>query len=57
MGKGHDAVATNADLWLSKHRRATDLSADRADKAARQFGTLGSGNHFFEVCVDERKRV
>src|SRR5690606_311504 len=26
-------------------------------KAAKQFGTLGSGNHFFEVCVDERTRV
>src|SRR5205085_1012422 len=22
-----------------------------------QFGTLGSGNHFFELCVDERARV
>ena len=26
-------------------------------KAAKQFGTLGSGNHFFELCVDERGRV
>ncbi len=24
---------------------------------AKQFGTLGSGNHFFELCVDERGRV
>ncbi len=23
----------------------------------KQFGTLGSGNHFFELCVDERARV
>ena len=23
----------------------------------KQFGTLGSGNHFFELCVDERGRV
>jgi tRNA-splicing ligase RtcB len=47
-------VADNADKWLAKHKPATDLAADRATKAARQFGTLGSGNHFFELCVDER---
>ena len=29
----------------------------QAAKAATQFGTLGSGNHFFELCVDERGRV
>jgi tRNA-splicing ligase RtcB len=42
---------------LSEHRPATELSADRATKAAKQFGTLGSGNHFVEVCVDERTRA
>jgi tRNA-splicing ligase RtcB (3'-phosphate/5'-hydroxy nucleic acid ligase) len=56
VGKGHDTVARNADRWLSQHKPATDLSADRAAKAAKQFGTLGSGNHFFELCVDERGR-
>jgi RNA-splicing ligase RtcB len=54
VGKGHDKVAKTAELWLAKHRPATELSADRAGRAALQFGTLGSGNHFFEVCVDER---
>ncbi|MGI8807168.1 MAG: RtcB family protein, partial [Acidimicrobiales bacterium] len=38
--------------WLSSHRPATSLSAAQADKAAKQFGTLGSGNHFFELCID-----
>jgi tRNA-splicing ligase RtcB len=33
------------------------LAAGQATKAAKQFGTLGSGNHFFELCVDERSRV
>jgi len=41
---------------MADHKPATDLAADRAAKAARQFGTLGSGNHFFELCVDERGR-
>src|SRR5579864_2267068 len=54
--KGHDTVARNADRWLAAHKPATDLAGDRANKAAKQFGTLGSGNHFFELCVDERGR-
>src|SRR5258706_519016 len=29
----------------------------QADKVTKQFGTLGSGNHFFELCIDERGRV
>jgi RNA-splicing ligase RtcB len=57
VGKGHDTAARNADRWLAANRPATELSADRASKAAKQFGTLGSGNHFFEVCIDERQRV
>jgi tRNA-splicing ligase RtcB len=56
VGKGHDTVARNADRWLAAHKPATDLAGDRASKAAKQFGTLGSGNHFFELCVDERGR-
>jgi RNA-splicing ligase RtcB len=57
VGRGHDHVARNADRWLAAHRPATPLAADRATKAAKQFGTLGSGNHFFELCIDERGRV
>ena len=56
VGKGHDMVANNAENWMAAHKPATALAADRATKAARQFGTLGSGNHFFELCVDERGR-
>src|SRR5438034_11240746 len=57
VGQGHDRVARNADEWLSAHRPATELAADRTAKVLKQFGTLGSGNHFFELCVDERARV
>jgi RNA-splicing ligase RtcB len=57
VGQGHDRVAGNADRWLAAHKPATELAADKATKAAKQFGTLGSGNHFFELCVDERGRV
>ena len=57
VGRGHEKVANQADRWLAKHKPATDLSKDQVHKAATQFGTLGSGNHFFELCVDERSRV
>jgi tRNA-splicing ligase RtcB len=57
VGRGHDTVARNADRWLATNKPSTDLAADKATKAAKQFGTLGSGNHFFELCVDERSQV
>jgi RNA-splicing ligase RtcB len=57
VGQGHETVARNADRWLSAHRPATALAEKQSVKAAKQFGTLGSGNHFFELCVDERARV
>ena len=57
VGKGHDRVARNAERWLAAHQPATDLAGDRTAKVLKQFGTLGSGNHFFELCVDERARV
>jgi len=65
VGQGHrgkrgaaaESAGKAADSWLATHRPATILSADQANKAASQFGSLGSGNHFFELCVDERSRV
>ncbi|MDP9388068.1 MAG: RtcB family protein [Actinomycetota bacterium] len=57
VGQGHHGVARTAERWLAAHKPATELAADKATKAAKQFGTLGSGNHFFELCVDERARV
>ena len=57
VGRGHDEAAENADHWLAAHRPATELSDDQSVRAAKQFGTLGSGNHFLELCVDERARV
>jgi RNA-splicing ligase RtcB len=57
VGRGHDQAAANADRWLAEHRPATELSDDQSVRAAKQFGTLGSGNHFFELCVDERGRL
>jgi tRNA-splicing ligase RtcB len=57
VGHRHSRAADNARHWLAANKPATELAADRVNKAAKQFGTLGSGNHFFELCVDERARV
>jgi len=57
VGKGHESSSHRADKWLAKHRPASKLANDQAKRALTQFGTLGSGNHFFELCVDERSRV
>jgi tRNA-splicing ligase RtcB (3'-phosphate/5'-hydroxy nucleic acid ligase) len=39
------------DVIKDKHRRI------RTDKIARQLGTLGGGNHFIEICLDESDQV
>jgi tRNA-splicing ligase RtcB len=57
VGQGHDRADRDARQWLTEHRPATDLADKQVTKVLRQFGTLGSGNHFVEVCVDERRRV
>jgi tRNA-splicing ligase RtcB len=65
VGQGHsgkrgsaaESAGKAAGSWLARHRPATVLSEKQADKAASQFGSLGSGNHFFELCIDERSRV
>lgn len=56
VGKGHEnAVAPLAYEQLGAP--ATDLTPKQQATAACQFGTLGSGNHFVEVCLDERDVV
>ncbi len=56
VGKGHEhPVAGGALAALGRPR--TELSGKQERTAATQFGTLGSGNHFAEVCLDERGHV
>jgi tRNA-splicing ligase RtcB len=57
MGQGHDHIARKADRWLAEHQPATELDTKQVTKVRKQFGTLGSGNHFVEVCLDERDHV
>ena len=54
--RGHldQAIRRRANAWMSDHPH--DLG-DLGARALVQLGTLGSGNHFLEVCLDERDVV
>lgn len=57
VGRGHEGAGRAGPAWLRTHPPAGELTSDQSARALRQFGTLGSGNHFLEVCLDERDRV
>ena len=56
VGQGHDIPAVDAAL-SALGLPHTPLTSKQTTTTGRQFGTLGSGNHFVEVCLDERDRV
>jgi len=56
LGKGHKAPS-ELPAELRTESPATSLGERDRTRIAEQFGTLGSGNHFFEVCHDEQGRV
>jgi tRNA-splicing ligase RtcB len=55
VGKGHRDAQT--DVVDTVGMPATELGPKDEAKIRYQFGTLGSGNHFVEVCLDEDERV
>jgi RNA-splicing ligase RtcB len=57
VGKGHEHGSSRARTWLRDNEPRTKLSPKQSKKSLEQFGTLGSGNHFVEICLDERDRV
>lgn len=57
LAKGH-AHATKASVaFFEANPPVSELSEDLVARARNQFGSLGGGNHFFELCLDERDRV
>lgn len=48
---------THSDVFEIVGQPPHTLSPRQEAKARAQFGTLGSGNHFVEVCLDERGKV
>jgi RNA-splicing ligase RtcB len=61
VGKGHlrsDADEPEALRALGlPPGSASELTSRQLETIVAQFGSLGSGNHFVEVCLDERDRV
>lgn len=57
VGQGKLAPSTDAYTWMRDHPTPSALSAKQAAKALSQFGSLGSGNHFVEVCLDTNDDV
>jgi RNA-splicing ligase RtcB len=59
LGKWHSEPKPEALAWWVEHQQ--DLGTELTDKQVRtllvQLGTMGSGNHFFEVALDEADRV
>jgi RNA-splicing ligase RtcB len=61
VGRGHDRRSSRAqrmaDEWFDAHPAPSDAARALAKTARTQFGSLGSGNHFAELCLDEQDRV
>lgn len=57
VGKGHETgvgIRGSVDAWYQElDATPTEFSADLRAKGQNQLGTLGSGNHFLELSVDE----
>ncbi len=50
------SVSSGLDAILAKHPDIVSKSKDKG-AWAKQIGTLGGGNHFIEICLDESNRV
>ncbi|HMG57858.1 MAG TPA: RtcB family protein [Kofleriaceae bacterium] len=60
-GAWHDLPAASAAAWAELEPEYRQLAARHKrlgeGNDVNHLGTLGTGNHFIEVCVDERERV
>lgn len=55
LGQGH--AKGQVDVQDAVGMPASALGPKDTAKIAHQFGSLGSGNHFLELCLDESERV
>ena len=54
LAQSNTRIAKRAEKWMLAHpNNNLDFKSGLAETALNQLGTLGSGNHFFEVCIDE----
>ena len=58
VGQAHGEADSRAQQVLAQlGRPRTELTSKQERTVATQFGTLGSGNHFVEACLDDADRV
>jgi RNA-splicing ligase RtcB len=57
VGKGHDRSTAAGRAWFDDHPPPRHFTPKQVKRTVTQFGTLGSGNHFVAVTVDQRDRV
>jgi tRNA-splicing ligase RtcB len=57
VGQGNDRADRGTLSWLAQHQPRTLLDAKQRKTVETQMGSLGSGNHFVEVCLDESDTV
>ena len=61
LGKDHSSRSSGRQesrlIHVPPYAGASDLTSKQVTKISNQFGTLGSGNHFVEVCLDEVDHV
>src|SRR6476646_5478545 len=57
VGRGHASAVEGSALSSLGLPTGTELTLKQETTIGVQFGTLGSGNHFGDVCLDERDRV
>ncbi|MDP6548462.1 MAG: RtcB family protein [Dehalococcoidia bacterium] len=55
-GGSHREPSRPAGLWMNRHPGSGRVQG-MAERACSQLGTLGSGNHFIEVCLNETDTV
>lgn len=55
VGQGHLKQNEPGDKWLTDN--PFELNDKQRATTLAQFGTLGSGNHFIELCTDEAEEV
>ncbi len=55
VGRGHGLSTQAAAKWMESNPH--ELEDKLQSRALEQLGSLGSGNHFLEVCLDERDKV
>jgi len=59
LGRAHASPTSETPAWAERHAQPVMVQNSNSlwQKATTQWGTLGSGNHFVEVCLDETDKV